>query len=189
MLWIVLFLHCVVPVCSPGHMALDRKPCKWWVKLSRSEGIPIGFHKHSFSLLVTLQIFLNGNSFAIILYIHIHTNTQSFLCLFLQKDFPPLLASPGPLSSGAGTKKRQRQRQWGSNWLSISSPRTTSIFLQFLSFLPTSLLLEKWRPLFFPSANTSRVFQAWRLSQWAVNNQSSIHRAGRGNGNVKYRAL
>lgn len=30
---------------SPGP-----KPCQWWIKLSRSEGMPKGFYKHSFSL-------------------------------------------------------------------------------------------------------------------------------------------
>ena len=88
----------MVPVCSPGHTALDRKPCKWWIKLSQSEGIPMGFHKHSFSLLGTLQIFLNGNSFAVTLCVYIHTNTQLYLCLFFKKknDLSPLLASTGP---------------------------------------------------------------------------------------------
>ena len=39
----------------------------------------MGFHKHSFSLLGTLQIFLRGKSFAVTLCLYIHTNTQLYL--------------------------------------------------------------------------------------------------------------
>ena len=61
----------------------------------------MGFNKHSFSLLGTLQIFLSGNSFAVTLCLYIHTNTQLYLCLFFKKkkkkkDLSPLSASAGP---------------------------------------------------------------------------------------------
>lgn len=70
-----------------------------------------------------------------------------------------------------------------------SAPRTTSIFLPLLAFLPATLFLEKGRPLFFPSANINGAFRAWCSSRWAFHSQPPIHRAGRGNGNGKYRAL
>lgn len=121
--------------------------------------------------------------------VHTYQHTVVFVLLKKKKWPLPTFSQRWAISSGVGTRGRQEQRQWGSKALGISAPRTTSIFLQFVSFLPTSLFWEKWRPLFFPSANTSWVFQAWRSSWWAANNQSSIHRAGCGDGNVKYRAL
>lgn len=56
----------------------------------------MGYRKHSFSHLVILRIFLNGNNFAIIHIIH--TDTQLYLCLFLKtkKRRPP--PPPPPLA-------------------------------------------------------------------------------------------
>lgn len=120
--------------------------------------------------------------------IQTYQHTVVFVFVFLKKRPLPTFSQRWTISSGVGTRGRQKHRQWSSKALGISAPRTTSFFSRFPSFLPTSLFWGKWRPLFFPSANTSWAFQAWRSSWWAANNQSSIHRAGCGSGNVKYRA-
>lgn len=56
----------------------------------------MGFHKHSFSLLGTLQIFLSENSFAVTLCVYIHTNTQLYLCLFFKKKMTSPHFWPAP---------------------------------------------------------------------------------------------
>lgn len=144
---------------------------------------PWGCRKHSFSHVVVLGIFLNRDNFAILLYLYMYTDTQLYLCLFLRnkkKTFPSLSALAH--SFGADTGRKQKG-------LRISAPRSTSIFWRFLSFLPATLFLGKWRPLFFPSANTDRVFQAWRSSCWTVYSQPTLHRAGLVKWNAKYMAL
>lgn len=92
---------------SPGHTALNWKPYKWFMTISCSKGVPWGAGSTP-SLTWWLKNLQWKQSCHCFIHI-IHINIQLYLRLFLKNKKTSPTYSPGPVSCGADTRRRQTE--------------------------------------------------------------------------------